>query len=394
MPEAPDAWTDVTELLELSRPMTPLRVKRRRDWRTLRRVLLLAVLPTALAAGYFWFVAADRYVTEARFVIHEPNAAGRMSLPSASVSELPKNSGDEDSYAVHDFVLSRDAMRLVEQSVGLPALLRPAASDPAWRFPGPLNGGTEEDLFQYYRRLVSLDYDSGTNVSTLTVQAFRPADAQRIATALLGGAEALLNRMDERARTDAIRVAEAEVAGSRTAALAAQDALTAYRNGEHVIDPLQFSQTVLSTITTLSEELVNAAAELDVAVHASPNGPQIPPLRGRIAALGAQIDRERGVLAGSDGSLAPQIAAYERLVLLRSFAEQRYVSALTLLQMTRLDGERQTAYLEQVVTPYLADQPHYPFRLLWPAVTLGAGLLLCWLFRPASPLPPRRLHGA
>ena len=393
-PEAPDAWSDLTELRELSRPLAVPAAARRRDWRGLWRVLLVAVLPAALVGGYVDLIAVDRYVSEARFVIREPNAAGRLMPAAAGLAALPKSSGDTDSFAVHDFVQSRDALALLQRSLPLRDMLAPAAADPLWRFPGLFTGSDQEDLFQYYRRLVSLDYNGSTNISTLTVQAFRPADAERIASILLGGAEALVNRMNERAHADAIRVAEAEVADSRIVALAAQDDVTAYRNREQVVDPLKLSQTVLTTIATLTEQLVTAAAELDVALHQSPHSPQIAPLRGRIAALQGQIDRERGVLAGSDSSLAPRIAAYERLLLLRSFAEQRYVSALTLLETARLDAERQAAYLERVVTPRIADQARYPYRVLWPTLTLLVGLLLCRLFRPATPLPPRRLNGA
>jgi capsular polysaccharide transport system permease protein len=294
---------------------------------------------------------------------------------------------------VHDFIQSRDALALLQSRLDLRALLRLAAGDPLWRFPGPLLGHDQEDLFRYYRRLVTLDYNSSTNVSTLTVQAFRPDDAVRIADLLIGGAETLLNRMNERARADAIRVAEAEVTASRAEALAAEDAMTEYRNREQVVDPLQLSQTVLATIGKLTEDLVTAAAEFDVAVHEAPHSPQLPALRGRIEALQTQIDHERGVLAGSDRSLAPRIGAYERLLLLRGFAEKRYVSALTLLETARLDAERQAAYLERVVTARPPDQARYPFRLLWPVVTLLAGLLLVRLFRPATLLPPRSLHG-
>lgn len=399
MPDAPDAWTDLTELRELSRPLAvPAAVRPRRDrralWRTLWRVLLVAVLPALLAAGYFDLIAADRYVAEAHFVVREPNAPGRMMPMGGALADLPKSTGSENAYAVHDFIRSRDGLALLQGTLDLRALLRPAAGDPLWRFPGPLLGRDQEDLYRYYRRLVSLDYNSSTNVSTLTVQAFRPDDAVRIADILIGGAEALLNRMNERARADAIRVAEAEVAESRTAALAAEDAMTEYRNREQVVDPLQLSQTVLATISRLTEDLVTAAAEFDVAVHEAPHSPQLPALRGRIEALQTQIDHERGVLAGSDRSLAPRIGAYERLLLLRGFAEKRYVSALTLLETARLDAERQAAYLERVVTPRAPDQARYPYRLLWPVATLLAGLLLVRLFRPATPLPPRQLHGS
>ena len=394
MPDAPDAWTDLTELRELSRPLAvPAAVRPRRDRRTLWRVLLVAVLPALLAAGYFDLIAVDRYVAEAHFVVREPNAPGRMMPMGGALADLPKSTGSENAYAVHDFIRSRDGLALLQGRLDLRALLRPAAGDPLWRFPGPLLGHDQEDLYRYYRRLVTLDYNSSTNVSTLTVQAFRPDDAVRIADILIGGAETLLNRMNERARADAIRVAEAEVTASRAEALAAEDAMTEYRNREQVVDPLQLSQTVLATISKLTEDLVTAAAEFDVAVHEAPHSPQLPALRGRIEALQTQIDHERGVLAGSDRSLAPRIGAYERLLLLRGFAEKRYVSALTLLETARLDAERQAAYLERVVTARPPDQARYPFRLLWPVATLLVGLLLVRLFRPATLLPPRSLHG-
>jgi capsular polysaccharide transport system permease protein len=199
--------------------------------------------------------------------------------------------------------------------------------------------------------------------------------------------------MNDRARSDAIRVAEAEVADSRAAALAAQDAITAYRKQERVIDPMLVSQSVLGTIGSLTEDMVSTAADLDVVVHASPHSPQIPPLRGRINALQAQINRERATLAGSDSAWAPRIAAYERLVLLRSFAEQRYTSALGMLESAHLDAEQHAAYLERVVTPHVADHAQYPHRILWPAVTLLAGLVTSWLFRSTTP-PARRRHDA
>ncbi len=388
-PEAFDAWTDVI-LVDLASPQRARSSRPRIQWRTLLRLLLLVVLPTALAATYFGVFAASRYVSEARFVVRMPNVSGRLNTAAAaSVSDLPKSGGDEDSYAVRDFILSRDALERLGQAIDLRAAAVPAIADPVWRFPGPLNGQSGEDLFDYYKSLVSLDYDSSTNLSTLRVQAFRADDAQRMAGVLITAAESLLNRLDQRARADAIHVANDEVARSRAEALAAQDRMTEFRNREQVIDPLKLSQTVLSTITTLTEQLVETAARLDVAIQASPNSPQIAPLRGRIKALQSQIDQERGVLAGGGASLAPRVAAYERLLLERSFAEQTFVSALTMLETARLDAERQQAYLEQVVAPHVADEPRYPHRVIWVAVTALVGLTVFWLFRPQAPATTR-----
>jgi capsular polysaccharide transport system permease protein len=248
-----------------------------------------------------------------------------------------------------------------------------------------LNGDSDEDLYRHYLSLVSVDYESSTGITTLHVEAFRAEDAKRIATVLMQGAEGLLNQLNERSRADAVQVAKAEVERSQIAALAAEDRLTAFRNQESVVDPTQYSKTVLSTIATLSLQLVESAAQLDVTMHASPNSPQIAPLRGRVNAFQAQIDRERGTLGGSDMSLAPKIANYERLTLLRDFAERSFISSMNLLEAAQLDVLRQQEYLERVVEPSLPDKARYPFRLLWPACTFAAGLAIFLMFRPNAP---------
>jgi capsular polysaccharide transport system permease protein len=228
-------------------------------------------------------------------------------------------------------------------------------------------------------------------VTVLRVQAFRPQDAQRIADVLMGGGERLMNRLNERARNDALQVAEAEVARSRAEAMQAQDALTAFREREAMVDPTQLSKTVLDTIGNLEQELVENAAQLEVTRQASPNSPQIPPLLGRVKALRDQIDHERGTLAGSDGSLAPKVGEYERLYLLREFAQRIFISSLNLREAARLDAERQQGYIENVVEPGLADKALYPHRVAWTGGVFLLGFIVFWMFRP--PAPPVRRSG-
>jgi capsular polysaccharide transport system permease protein len=390
-PEAPDAWANIIQPVGLSRveplytpPRVPMRV--RRGPSTLLRVMLLIVLPTLLSGLYFGLIAADRYVSEARFVVRKPSSPTRSSAAqSLSIDDAPKGLGGDDSYAVRDFLESRDALALLLDKTDFRAAVARGGNDWAWRFPGPLTGHSDEDLYRLYKSLVTVDYDSSTGLTSLDIQAFDPVEAQRIAVVLMGGGEALLNRMNERARDDAIRVAEAEVARAKQLALTVQEQVTAFRDRESVIDPMQISKTVLNTIAALSLQLVENRAQLDVTMQASPNSPQIVQLRAHVKALEQQIDQERGTLAGNDRSLAPQIAEYERLTLQRTFAEKSFVSALSQLESARLDAQRQQDYLERVVEPHVADEAHYPHRILWILGTFLAGCAVFRMFRPQAP---------
>lgn len=388
-PEAPDAWADILDSAAQSRleplylpPQPPAHQARRP--RGILLFALLVVLPTLLTGLYFGLIAPDRYVTEASFVVRKPGGPQRGPAQSLSIEEGPKGFGGDDSYALRDYLLSRDALRLLIDKADFRAAVARAGNDWLWRFPSPINGATNEKLYELYGSLVKAEYDSGTGVTTLRVQAFRPQDAKRIAEVLMQGGEALVNRMSEHARSDAVQVAEAEVARDRQLAMEAEDRITAFRYRNSVIDPTQMSKTVLGTIAALSLRLVEERAQLEVTQSAAPNSPQIPLMRARVAAIQQQIDHERTSLAGNDGSLAPVIADYERLTLQRAFAESTYVSALNLREAARLDALRQQEYLEHVVEPNSADEAHYPWRGTWTLTVFLTGLLMFWMFRPKS----------
>ena len=389
-PEAPYLWTDAVQLVELPRASPdgrmvgqPVGNPKPRVWRTVGRFLGIVVLPTLLAAAYFGFVAADRYVSEGRLLVHSANSLGRVAAPDLSMADVPKGSGAEDAYAVREFMLSRDGMRLLLNKADLRQAVARAGRDLVWRFPSVLTGESDEALYRLYGSLVSVDYQTTTGLIALRVEAFAPEDARRMAAVLIDGAEALVNRLNERAKADAIDVAEREVIRSRALAVAAQERLTAFRQRESVVDPTLLSQTAISTIAALSLQAVEVAAELDVTQHTSPSSPRILPLQGRIRAIEGQIDRERGILAGGQGSFARQIAEYERLLLDRDFAQKAVVSSLNLRETARVDAQRQQSYLDRVAEPRAADEAFYPHRILWVLGVCLAGVAALWAFRPA-----------
>ncbi len=214
------------------------------------------------------------------------------------------------------------------------------------------------------RRLVAVDFDHTTGISTLRVQGVRAADAEAIANDLLDASEALINRISLRAQTDAVSSAEAEVARSRASAEAIQNEITGFRNRHGMIDPGRVSSAALETITRLTLEQAMTSAQMADVEKTSPNSPQVLSLRQWWQALEGQIAKQRAQLAGGDSTLAPLIAEYERLTLERELAEKTLASALASLEAVRADSQRQGLYLERISSPAAPDQPRYPYRLL------------------------------
>src|SRR5437899_9629421 len=79
-------------------------------------------LPTLIAGVYFFAIASDLYLSEVKFVVHGP-AKGPSSALSAMLESAAASAVSEDTYAVHEYLMSRDAVRRLEREDDLRTLL-------------------------------------------------------------------------------------------------------------------------------------------------------------------------------------------------------------------------------------------------------------------------------
>ncbi len=333
-------------------------------------MLVTFLLPSVLFTLYFGLIAADRYTTEAQFVVRSQSRASVDQLTSL-VQTTGRARADDEASALHEFIKSRDAMKLLVNNADLRGILSRPEADFLWRFPNILTRDLNEKMFKHYLDFIEIKQDTSTGISKLTVQAFRAEDSVKMATTLLEGAEALINRLNDRARRDAIAAAEREVESAKERAFERREVLTAFRTKVGTVDPAKTSASLLETIGRLSFELAQVNAQLSETLRSAPQGPQIANLRNRMQALELQIVEEKKRIGGTAQALAPLIADYERLVLEREFADRTLASALASLESARSEAQRQQLYLERVVEPHASDYPTQPKRIMWIVISIA-----------------------
>ena len=338
--------------------------------------MLVVVLPTLLTAIYYYGFAADQYVSEAQFVVRSSNRQPASGGLGSLLTTVGLSHSQDDTYPVNDFIMSRDAAKLLVDREDLRAILKRPEADIWSRYPNFLYDDKFESLFKRYKDFVSVHLDTSSGISDLTVKAFRAEDARRIANALLSDAEALVNRMNVRARRDAINMTQTEVDRAEQRVTEVQTALTAYRTRQNTIDPTKASTGLLDMIGRLSQESASSKAQLSELLRTSPQSPQIPGLRNRIGALDRQVAEEKLKVVGDNSSIAVSLGEFERLQLSREFADKSLSSAIGSLEAARVEAQRQQLYLERVVEPNLADAALYPKRFNGVATVLLAALLI------------------
>jgi BexC/CtrB/KpsE family polysaccharide export inner-membrane protein len=336
--------------------------------------VLTTVVPTVLAMMYFGLFASDVYVSESRFVVRSPDKPAMTGLGVLLKSAAFSNAGDE-IYAADEYIQSRDALRALNQNQAVARAYTNRDISIFDRF-NPLGlDGSFENLFDYFRNKVGVNYETTSSITTLTVKAYTPQDAEKFNRELLGLAENTVNRLNARGRSDVVEQSEQEVQKAEEAERQAALALAQFRNASGIIDPEKQAAVQLQMISKLQDELIGARMQLLQLQAMAPENPQIPILKVRVGGLDREIDRQLGFVAGSRRSLSATAARYQRLELDREFADKRLAAAMTSLQDARAEALRKQAYVERIAQPSLPDEAQQPRRIRGIFATLVLGLV-------------------
>jgi capsular polysaccharide transport system permease protein len=336
-----------------------------------RHALFMAtvVLPLAIAALYYLLIASDRYVSEARFIVRSSAGNGVGNITTMIENQGLSRANDE-TYAVNDYVVSRDIVELLVRNDHLRDILARPEADAINRFPNFYSRDNKENLFERYKDMVQARIDSATGISTLKVAAFRADDATGLASAIIKYAEDLINRLNERAYDDAERYAQTIVDRERNDIGKIETDLTTFRNANGSVDPGKEAVAGFEMIGKMTTELVLLEANLQQQLALSPGAPGIAALREKIRSYQEQIDKQKLDIVGGNRSLASKLAGYERLELDRELAARALGLAMINLAKAREDAQQQHLYLQTIVVPNVADYAEYPRR------TLGMLLML------------------
>ncbi len=336
------------------------------------------IIPTTLSAVYFGLIASDVYISQSKFVIYNPQSPASNS---GGLSTLLAGAGLSGStygvYAAHDYILSRDALEQLQQKLDIRAMYSGHGIDWINRFGGLLYfRRTFENLYKYYGSMVGADVDTTSNITTLTVNAYTPQDAERINAQLLAQAQQLIDRINARADAEGVQFYAKEVAADEARVRNAALAMSRYRNQHGVFDPAPQSALQLQLVAKLQDQLIQQETALAQMEISTPQNPQLPLVKKAITSIRAQIDKQTANVAGGDQSLASKSVEYERYALNQGFAEKELAAAIGALEQARIQAQKQQLFIETVVTPNLPDEALEPKRVRGVLATLIVGMML------------------
>lgn len=326
--------------------------------------VLVVVLPVAVAATYYYCIAADQYVAEFRFGLRsaEPTRVAPGGLLQQGISTLQIGL---DSYVVEQYIHSRAIVDDLDKTLDLRRMFSPPAADWLARLhlPVPI-----EELVRYWRGQVDAFFDPTNGTIVVRARAFAPQDALALAQGVLAASERLVNELSARAQRDAVRNSEREVRAAERRVSAADARLRDYRDKQGLIDPHKTADASAALAGRLRDELVHADTQLaTLKAFVRSDAPAIQILEARIRSLEAQQQSVDSEVTDTETTrtqaLSAMMGSYEELEDQRRFAANAYQHALEGLDRARIEAQRQQIYVADFVRPSLPEEALYPRRL-------------------------------
>lgn len=342
----------------------------------MKLVLFALLVPTFLSLIYFGLWASPMYIAEARFAVRgadngviDTGGLASMLLPAGSTIGTDVN-------IVTEYIQSPDIMEAVDKELHIFDHFASHDYDIISRLEGD---ATRDERLSYWQWAVKPSLDPETGIVALSVKAYEPDVAKKLAEAVLAKSEALVNAMSRRAQDDAITLAMREVKTAEVRVSKAQEAMRSFRDRSGMLDPTSTAGGLQGIVSELESEVVKTKAQIaEASTYMSKDAPALVGLRARLAAVEKQLAAEKLRLAGESksGSMTSIAGEYEDLQIESEFARQQLVSAMTSLEAARVKAEAQSRYVVAFQVPVFPDESLYPRPFLFTLFVFVGALVI------------------
>ncbi len=336
--------------------------------------IVIVVVPSLVAAGYLLFIASDQYTAEARFTVRGGVPPSMDTI--GTLTGAPPVLIIQDTQIIMNYLVNRGVVEALNKSIGLEHLYQDPHADFFSRLkPDP----SIETMVKYWKRHLDLSVQVPSGIVVMTVKAFSPDAAVKIADGALAASEALVNDMNDKMRNDAVSLAETERQRAQDNLARARAALERARNEEGILNANTASLAVSELMTQVQGQRIKLQQDYDAQRRfVRADAPQLRNLQTRIDAATTEVAKLQGQMtqaspsSGKDTTLSGSISRLDYASLENVIAEKIYAGSMAALEHVRLASETKLMYINTFVQPVAAQDASYPKRPLDMLIVVAA----------------------
>lgn len=328
-----------------------------------RLFLGLVGVPLLLALIYYCFFALDRYVSSAQVAVRQVGSNETPQMPGLAVmlSGLNPTSREETLY-LREFLISQDMLKVLQQKLEWSKHYKGHWQDPFFYL---ANDAPQEDLLEYYQRVVTTHFDDQTGLLNVSVQAFDPEFAEKTLKVMLGESERFVNELSHRMAREQMSFAQSELSKARAAYEERREDMLLFQSSNSLLDAEATAKARAEIIAELESGLTKERTVLkSLSATLNSDTPQVKQQLNKIRAMEQQLAVEVQRLVSQKGGDRLNVVAsrYRNLTIDAAIAEEAYKFAVSSVESSRIEASKKLRSLVTVVSPNLPERATYPDR--------------------------------
>lgn len=342
--------------------------------------LLFVLIPTICVGVFYNKYATDQYISESRYLIQGNNQNSTDVLGMVTGLTGTTLSGT-DSLTVQSYINSHDFLDKIQKKINIREHYSDLSHDWWSRLP---NEASKEELLDYWSsKVVSINYDSSSGISSMDITAYSADVAKQISEEILTISVSFVNSISNEAKQDALSFALEETAKAELKVEELRSQIARFNESENVISVEQNAQSEQGIVAELKQKLATAEAEYKgLTSYMQKDSLKARLALSRINSIKQQIEVQqlKWSQPGKGSTVVEAIQSTARLESQLAFSEKVYLSALTGLKQAQIDVTQQQRYLDIIVPPHLPDEALKPTKIISTLTFFLASFMLWGIF--------------
>ena len=323
--------------------------------------LVCVVLPTLIFSAYQLFWATERFESQAKVIVQQPDSASTLDSGMALLTGLGGSGGGSDPELVKAYIYSNDMIEYLNNKI---ALREHYAQSNIDFFSRIHDDDSKEALNRYYQEHVDVVLDDASGVITIAAQGFDSEYAERLTNTIVERAEWFINSIGHQLANAQLDFMQGEHKRIEQRLADAQKDLLTYQQKYNLLDPTAEGTAKQQITYTLEGKIAVKQTEIKtLKAIMSANSPQVKGLQNELKALNAQLEIERDKLSQSgldETPISELLSKFTDYKIKMDLALQAYTSSQISLEKSRIEAYRQLKYLIVVEKATLSEDSKYP----------------------------------
>ena len=327
-----------------------------------RQLTLVFVSPLLALFFYFYVVGRDRYFVSSEVVVRKANDSSAATLSLGSFLGGGNQQSLEDARYLKTYLESPQVLEDLEKSFDFQQAYAKRLPD---LYPGLDPKATREQIYDTFRRQISVSLNETSGQITLRTLAFDPKTALRFNQFLIEQADTFVNRLNQDIYRKQLDFAQAQVALNAKRVQESSAKLLAFQNQNKLLDARSQGQGSEAFISALEGELAKKRVELATLRRqfVDQRAPEIEAVQAQVQELQGQIQRERSQLVSPQGKNLNQKAAKQaELESSLNFANDLYKASISAAEKIRVDSLQKQRFMAVLSKPLLPEEASQYWR--------------------------------